>query len=147
MRWRAADDVVRDGALLLDGMLRPDTQATAYVVVFAHSARAQDVAVRFGSPGPTRIWVDGASVAARDVVRAPVFDQDAAPARLRAGWNRIVVKTTVTEGAWRLYLRVTDPAGHVLAGRRRRLAGGRKTPRATRRTRAGRAAGGNRGDA
>src|SRR5579862_6345162 len=115
VRWRDADDVVRDGALLLDGMLRPDTQATAYVVAFAYSARAQDVAVRFGSPGPTRIWVDGASVLARDVVRAPVFDQDAAPARLRAGWNRIVVKTTITEGAWRLYLRVTDPAGRVVA--------------------------------
>ncbi len=113
--WRAADGVVREGALLLDGMLRPDTQATAYVVVFAKSARDQDVALRFGSPGPTKIWVDGARVFARDVVRTPIFDQDAAPARLRAGWNRIVVKTTVTEGPWRLYLRVTDPAGHALA--------------------------------
>ena len=113
--WRPADGVVREGALLLDGMLRPDTQATAYVVAFAKSARDQDVALRFGSPGPTKIWVDGASVFARDVVRTPVFDQDAAPARLRAGWNRIVVKTTVTEGPWRVYLRLTDPAGHALA--------------------------------
>jgi transglutaminase-like putative cysteine protease len=112
--WRAGDELVRDGALVLDGMLRPDTQATAYVVAFARSPRDQDVALRLGSPGPTKIWVDGVLIHARDVTRTPAFDQDAAPARLRAGWNRIVVKTTVTDGSWRLYLRVTDPAGHAL---------------------------------
>ncbi|HTA20821.1 MAG TPA: hypothetical protein VK989_16120, partial [Polyangia bacterium] len=128
--WRAADGVVREGALLLDGLLRPDTQATAYVVVFAKSARDRDVALRFGSPGPTKIWVDGARVFARDVVRTPIFDQDAAPARLRAGWNRIVVKTTITEGPWRVYLRVTDPAGHALALGDGALPAGAKVARA-----------------
>ncbi|HVR02919.1 MAG TPA: hypothetical protein VMT47_12355, partial [Polyangia bacterium] len=113
--WRAGDDLVRDGALMLDGMLRPDTQATAYVVAFAHSPRDQDVALRLGSPGPVKVWVNGALVHARDVVRSPAFDQDAAPARLRVGWNRVVVKTTVTDGSWRLYLRVTDVAGRALA--------------------------------
>jgi transglutaminase-like putative cysteine protease/tetratricopeptide (TPR) repeat protein len=112
--WRAGDELVRDGALVLDGMLRPDAQATAYVVTFARSPRDQNVALRLGSPGPTKIWVNGALVHARNVVRNPAFDQDAAPARLRAGWNRIVVKTTVTDGSWRLYLRMTDPAGHAL---------------------------------
>src|SRR6185295_6258788 len=102
------------GTLFLDGMLRPDTQSTAYVVTFAHSARDQDVALRLASPGPVKIWVGGALVHARDAVRAPALDQDAAPARLRRGWNRIVVKTTVTDGAWRLMLRVTDPAGRAL---------------------------------
>jgi len=100
---------------MLDGMLRPDTQATAFVVAFARSPRDQDVALRLGSPGPVKVWVNGALVHARDVVRSPAFDQDAAAAHLRAGWNRVVVKTTVTEGPWRLYLRVTDPPGRALA--------------------------------
>jgi tetratricopeptide (TPR) repeat protein len=112
--WRSGDALVRDGTLFLDGMLRPDTQGTAYVVAWAHSARDQDVALRFASPGPVKIWVGGALVVARDVVRAPAFDQDAAPARLRRGWNRILVKTTVTELPWRLALRVTEPAGRAL---------------------------------
>jgi Flp pilus assembly protein TadD len=115
VRWRTGDALVRDGALVLDGMLRPDTQATAYVVAFARSARDQDVALRFGTAGPVKIWVNGALVLSRDVVRAAAFDQDAAPARLRAGWNRIIVKTTVTDEPWRLYLRATDRAGHALA--------------------------------
>jgi tetratricopeptide (TPR) repeat protein/transglutaminase-like putative cysteine protease len=113
--WRDGDDLVRDGALLLDGLLRPDTQATAYVVVFAQSPRERDVALRFGAPGPLKIWVNGAQVHARDVVHGAGFDQDAAAAHLRAGWNRLVVKTTVTDEPWRLYLRVTDPAGHALS--------------------------------
>jgi transglutaminase-like putative cysteine protease/Flp pilus assembly protein TadD len=112
--WRDGDELVRDGALLLDGLLRPDTQATAYVVVFARTPRDRDVALRFGAPGPLKIWVNGALVHARDVVHGAGFDQDAAPARLRAGWNRVVVKTTVTDEPWRLYLRVTDPAGRPL---------------------------------
>ncbi|HVU49962.1 MAG TPA: hypothetical protein VHL80_04705, partial [Polyangia bacterium] len=115
VRWRAGDALVREGALVLDGMLRPDTQATAYVVVFARSGRDQEVALRLGTPGPVKVWVDGALVLARDVVRTAALDQDAAPARLRAGWNRIVVKTTVTDEPWRLYLRATDPAGRALA--------------------------------
>jgi tetratricopeptide (TPR) repeat protein len=114
VRWRAADELVRDGALVLDGMLRPDAQATAYVVAFARSPREQDVALRLGSPGPVKVWVDGALVSAHDVVRGAALDQDAAAAHLRAGWNRIFVKTTITDGAWRLYLRVTDAAGHAL---------------------------------
>jgi cellulose synthase operon protein C len=117
--WRAARqgevDIVRDGAIFLDALLRPDTQTTAYVVAYAHSAREQDVAVRVGSPGPVKVWVGGALALAHDVVRSPALDQDAAPAHLRKGWNRILVKTTVTDGPWRLYLRVTDPAGHALA--------------------------------
>jgi transglutaminase-like putative cysteine protease/Flp pilus assembly protein TadD len=115
VRWRAGDALVREGALVLDGMLRPDTQATAYVVVFARSPRAEDVALRLGTAGPVKVWVDGALVLARDAVRTASFDQDAAPARLRAGWNRIVVKTTVTDEPWRLYLRATDAAGRALA--------------------------------
>jgi transglutaminase-like putative cysteine protease/tetratricopeptide (TPR) repeat protein len=113
--WRAADEVVREGAILLDGMLRPDTQATAYVAAYVQSPREQDVAVRLGAPGPVKVWVDRALVYAGDTVHAAALDQAAAPAHLRRGWNRILVKTTVTDLPWRLYLRVTDPAGRPLA--------------------------------
>ncbi len=34
--------------------------------------------------------------------------------RLRRGWNRILIKTVVTDGPWRLFLRVTDPSGRPL---------------------------------
>jgi tetratricopeptide (TPR) repeat protein len=139
VRWRAGDALVREGALVLDGMLRPDTQATAYVVVFARSPRDQDVALRLGTAGPVKVWVDGALVLGRDVVRTAALDQDAAPARLRAGWNRIVVKTTVTDEPWRLFLRVTDAAGHALALGDGALPPGQKVEKTATRAPAGKA--------
>jgi cellulose synthase operon protein C len=112
--WRRADDVAREGALLLDGMLRPDDQAVAYVVAFVRSDADRPAALRLGSPGPIRVWLNGRSVFTRDVVRAAALDQDAVGIRLGRGWNRVLIKTVVVDGAWRLYARLTDPAGRPL---------------------------------
>ena len=82
--WRAADAVAREGALLLDGMLRPDDQAVAYVVAFVRSDADRGAALRLGSPGPLQVWLNGRQVFARDVVRAAAMDQDAVGVRLAA---------------------------------------------------------------
>jgi transglutaminase-like putative cysteine protease/Flp pilus assembly protein TadD len=112
--WRAADGAVRDGALYLDGLLRPADQAVAYVAAFVRSDRARPAALRIGSAGPVKVWVNGGLALTRDVVRAPALDQDAAGVTLGRGWNRILIKTVITEGAWRLYLRLTEPSGAPL---------------------------------
>ena len=112
--WRAGDAAVREGALYLDGLLRPDDQAVAYVAAFVHSDRDRLAALRIGSPGPVKLWVNGALVFAADVVRPAVLDQDAASVRLRRGWNRILIKTVVVDGAWRLYARLTELSGAPL---------------------------------
>ena len=113
--WRRGDDAVRAGALLLDGLLRPDTQAVAYVMAFVSSDAARDAALRLGSAGPIKVWVNGTPVFSRDVVRAPAMDQDAAAIRLARGWNRVLIKTVITDGPWRIYARVTDLRGRPLA--------------------------------
>ncbi|HVV51047.1 MAG TPA: hypothetical protein VHO06_15370, partial [Polyangia bacterium] len=97
--WRSGEAAVRAGALYLDGLLRPDDQAVAYVAAFVHSDRARAAALRLGSPGPVKVWVNGAPVFARDVVRTAALDQDAAGIRLGRGWNRILIKTVVVDGA------------------------------------------------
>ncbi len=112
--WRRADAALRDGALLLDGLLRPNDQAVAYVAAFVHSDADRQAALRLGSPGPLKVWVNGALVFERDVTRAATLDQDAAGVRLGRGWNRILIKTVVVDGAWRLYARLTDPNGAPL---------------------------------
>ena len=115
VRWRPGDEAVRDGALLLDGLLRPDDQAVAYVLAFVRSDSDRPAALRLGSPGPIRVWVNGQAVFSRDVVRPAAPDQDAAGVRLGRGWNRILIKTVVVDGSWRIYARLTDPAGGRLA--------------------------------
>ena len=112
--WRAGEAAVREGALYLDGLLRPDDQAVAYVAAFVHSDRDRPAALRIGSPGPVKVWVNGAPVFSHDVVRPAALDQDAAPLRLGRGWNRILIKTVVVDGAWRLYARLTEPSGAPL---------------------------------
>ena len=112
--WRAADGAVRDGMLYLDGLLRPDTQAVAYVAAFVRSDRERPAALRIGSPGPIKVWLNGVPVLSRDVVRPAALDQDAAGVRLARGWNRVLIKTAINDGAWRLYVRFTEPGGAPL---------------------------------
>src|SRR5262252_2028953 len=109
--WRVADAGMRDGVLYLDGLLRPADQGVAYVVTFVRSDRERPAALRLGSPGPIKVWVNGAAVFTHDVVRPAALDQDAVGIWLSRGWNRILIKTVISDGAWRLYARVTDPAG------------------------------------
>ncbi|HEY6476769.1 MAG TPA: hypothetical protein VI456_09320, partial [Polyangia bacterium] len=112
--WRSGAAALRDGVLYLDGLLRPDDQAVAYVAALVRSDRDRPAALRLGSPGPIKVWVNGAEVFARDVLRPAALDQDAAPVRLGRGWNRILIKTVVVDGAWRLYARLTEPSGAPL---------------------------------
>ncbi|HET6150552.1 MAG TPA: DUF3857 domain-containing protein [Polyangia bacterium] len=112
--WRSGAEVMRQGALYLDGLLRPEAQTAGYAMTFVRSERAASAALRLGSPGPVKVWVNGALAHARDLIRSAAFDQDAIGIKLRPGWNRILIKTVVIDGSWRLFARLTDPSGRVL---------------------------------
>jgi transglutaminase-like putative cysteine protease/tetratricopeptide (TPR) repeat protein len=115
--WRRAPaEVFVQGTLFLDGMLRPDSDSVAYVLAYVRSDRDRQVALRVGSPGPTKAWLGEREVLSKDVVRPADFDQDAAAMYLRRGDNRLLIKTVITRGAWRLTVRLTDPDGQPLSG-------------------------------
>src|SRR5262249_7620929 len=67
--WRAADPVIRRGVVPLDGLLRPDTNVIGYAVAFFQLEGDADVAVRVGSTGAIKVWIDGREVIAHDVYR------------------------------------------------------------------------------
>ena len=112
--WRPADAGVYGGRLHLDALLRPDSDAAAYLLTFVRVARTGDAALRLGTPGPVKVWCNGALVHAADRARASRFDQDGVGVRLRAGWNRILIKTVVTQGSWQVHARLTRPDGRPL---------------------------------
>jgi hypothetical protein len=61
VRWRGSSGAMASGALALDGLLRPDKDATAYVLTYVRSARAS-----CGSAAPARSrsgWPAGPSSA------------------------------------------------------------------------------------
>jgi transglutaminase-like putative cysteine protease/tetratricopeptide (TPR) repeat protein len=104
------------GAVLVDAVLRPDSDAVAYLLTYVSSDRDRWAALRIGSPGPVRVWLDGSESHANDVVRPAWPDQDAAPVYLKRGANPLLIKTVITHGSWRMFLRLTDLDGRRLAG-------------------------------
>ncbi|MBI5480484.1 MAG: DUF3857 domain-containing protein [Deltaproteobacteria bacterium] len=114
--WRPFPPLATAGFVPLDPFVKPDANACAYAATFVQSPQAQEVAVRVGSSGAVKVWVNGAPALQRDVYRPVRFDQDAGAARLRKGWNRILVKSCTTSGRWGFFLRLTDRAGRPVAG-------------------------------
>lgn len=115
--WRRAPaEAFVQGALFLDALLRPDSDATAYVVAYLHSDRDRWAALRIGSPGPIKAWLGRSVVLSRDAMRPSTLDQDAAAMFLRRGDNLLLLKTVVAKGPWRLFVRITDPEGRPLGG-------------------------------
>lgn len=114
--WRLMPPIATQGMVSLDTLLRPDTNVTAYLTTLVHVPRATRAAVRTGSSGAIKVWVDGALALDRDVYRPARIDQDVAPCRLHAGWNRVTVKLSVLDGPWRLFVRLTAPDGAPLPG-------------------------------
>ncbi|MDB4971022.1 MAG: Cell division protein FtsK [Myxococcales bacterium] len=116
VQWRLMPAIAQQGMVSLDAMLRPDTNVTAYLTTMVRVPAATKAAVRVGSAGAVKVWVDGALAVDRDVYRAVRFDQDAAPVELRAGWNRVTVKLSTLDSAWSLFVRLTAPDGTPLDG-------------------------------
>jgi cellulose synthase operon protein C len=115
--WRRADGrAFVQGALFLDALLRPDSDAVAYVLCYVHSKRDQWAALRIGSAGPVKAWLAGKPVWSNDVVRPAWPDQDTAPVHLRQGANLLLLKTVIVRGSWRVFLRVTDGDGRAIPG-------------------------------
>ena len=115
--WRRTPaEVSRQGAVILGALLRPDNDAVAYALAYVHSDQGRWAALRLGSPGPVKAWLNGRLVMSRDVVRPAALDQDTAALWIPGGESVLLVKTVITTGAWQMFLRVTDPDGGALPG-------------------------------
>ena len=51
--------IAAQGMVSLDAMLRPDTNVTAYLTTMVYVPKATRAAVRVGSAGAIKVWVDG----------------------------------------------------------------------------------------
>ncbi len=120
LRWRVLPEksLARDGSVPLDAWLRPDSQGTAYALCYVRSDKPQRVAVRIGTTGAVKVWVNrgGKPVIDRDLYHPIHPDQEVGGAMLLAGWNRLLVKVSNSEGRWAFMLRMTAPDGRPLAG-------------------------------
>ena len=117
--WRKLPAIAVEGLVALDSCLRPETSVTAYATVAVKSDRAERVAVRVGSSGAIKVWVNGKLAVDHDVYRPVRIDQDAGAAWLEAGWNRVTIKLSAGEAAgFGFFARLTRPDGARLDGLR-----------------------------
>lgn len=125
VRFRPLPQLPADGVINLGAMLRPNQEATAYLLTAVHSEKEGEAWLRVGSTGPVKAWrlntrfmrlngqpLDakhpvGLTVLDADVERGLGFDQSESNfLRLNKGWNVLLVKSGVAEMDWRLRLRL-----------------------------------------
>ncbi|MCX4244490.1 DUF3857 domain-containing protein [Paraliomyxa miuraensis] len=120
LSWRHYDyeGIPRAGYVSLDDLLRPNEDVTGYATCWVHVDDSTEAVLHLGTGGPYRAWVGTDEVGHGDAYRAPHPLQDAHPISLRAGWNRVLVKTSAQSGMWGFYARLSLRSGAPIPGLR-----------------------------
>ncbi len=114
VRWYRLPARARDGAVALGAVAEP--YCTFYVAAAIKVGRRTDAALRIGSSGSLRGWLNGQSVLDDNHYRNAYFDQIAVPIVLAAGWNRLVLKISLDQRAAKLLVRLSRPDGSSIEG-------------------------------
>ncbi len=113
LAWKPVSSGDIAGLVNLAGELGMIDSAAAVAVTEIDSAKDEDITLRAGSDDGLKIWVNGEMVFENDVDRGYATDSDVAPAKLKAGKNRLVVMISQRAGGWAFGLRITRPDGTV----------------------------------
>ncbi|MGB1013483.1 MAG: hypothetical protein ACPG4T_05050, partial [Nannocystaceae bacterium] len=118
LEWRNYQETeVHSGALVsLDALLDPNTQVSGYATKWVKVAKPTQAALHVGAGGAYKVWVNQDLVGESELYRTPHPLQDTHAVKLRAGWNRILVKISADEGLWGFYARLSQPSGAPLPG-------------------------------
>lgn len=110
--WREvrADE---SGYVRLSDLVRPNEQVLVYALVYVFSPDDREAPLLLGSDDGVRAWVNGEIVHTNPVTRAAAPDLDRVPARLKKGWNTVLLKVLQGAGGWGFYVRFADPGGEL----------------------------------
>jgi hypothetical protein len=75
-----------------------------------------DVVLSFGSDDGLKVWLNGAVVHTRRVSEGFKLDADKLPAKLKKGWNTLLVKVTQVKGEWVFSLGIKAADGGPVDG-------------------------------
>jgi len=109
--WRTMPDVVRNGYVSLGSILRPFENVCGLAETFVKSERAQALSLWVGSGGASRVYWNGEKVHEDTAYRRPHPDRHAVMVGAHEGWNRLLIKSCVSDGAWGFYVRLGDKRG------------------------------------
>lgn len=122
--WRELPARPLAGEINLGALMRPNTEAVAYLVTSVWVDAAVAAHLYVASTGDIKVWhlgrvwhdMQGAEVEAESPLGVPLleatderpfgFDQNGAELKLNAGWNTLLVKSGVAENDWRVRARI-----------------------------------------
>jgi WD40 repeat protein len=109
-RWRS-EVTDASGYLDLAACFDGTEHISAYALAYVYSKTEQEVVLLAGSDDGMRLWLNGQPKPYENpALRVAAPDQDRIPAKLRRGWNTVLVKVVNDIGGHGLFLRLSaDP--------------------------------------
>jgi hypothetical protein len=114
--WRTYPDVTRFGYVSFDSVFRPNENVCGLAETLVKSERARALSLWLGGGGAIKAYWNGEPVFRDDAYRGPDPDRSVVMVGAHAGWNRLLVKVCVTDGAWGFYARLGDDKGEIATG-------------------------------
>lgn len=114
--WRTYPDVTRFGYVSFDSVFRPNENVCGLAETLVKSDRARALSLWLGGGGAIKAYWNGEPVFRDDAYRGPDPDRSVVMVGAHAGWNRLLVKVCVTDGAWGFYARLGDDKGDIATG-------------------------------
>lgn len=93
--------------------LTPNDWVAAYAQAFLYSPDERDAILLVGADDAYVLWVNGERLSERTGRHISVPDDLEVPVRLRAGWNRVLLKVADLDGGWAFMVRAADPTGEL----------------------------------
>ncbi len=109
--WRHGAQMGPLGVFHLSDLLRPETEATAYLLYTVEASARTAAALRIGASDRVKVFLDGKEIFSADLLRRAAWDQEAIPVVLTPGPHSILVKVSYTEARGELRARITSPSG------------------------------------
>jgi len=109
--WRLMPFESPYGEIYLKRMLYPFQNCCGYLLVAVYSPSTRTVALRVGSSGAIKVFLNGKSIIEDNAYRTFAYDQDIAPCVLKAGYNLLLLKVCDLEDEWTSSARFTELDG------------------------------------
>ncbi|HKO90562.1 MAG TPA: transglutaminase domain-containing protein, partial [Polyangiaceae bacterium] len=110
VRWRTAG-TDPTGKVPLDDLLAPKDFALGYLATFVGSETEGPAELRLSVGDAVQVWWNDAQVASEETLQAGASDNVVVPVNMRRGWNKLLIKSCVREGAWSVAARVAQVGG------------------------------------
>ncbi|MGB2705700.1 MAG: ATP-binding protein [Candidatus Omnitrophota bacterium] len=114
IKWFRPFGYDSSGYVDLNMLFSPNDFAVAYALTYINSQREREVQLGFGAEDGVKVWLNDKEIFSYSVSTPALVDDDMITAKLKKGWNKVLLKISDTWGSWGFYFRATDLKGNPL---------------------------------